>query len=288
VYTVFPLLIWAALRFGRRGATLAVAITVAVTVWNTTHYLGPFHVSPLSRSVLDAQLFIGVAAVSTLVLAAMVSERERFVRELAASRGRLIEAAHAERRRLEHNLHDGAQQRLVWLAGDLRRAVSLTREHPDRAPGVLESAEAEVTVALDELRDLAHGIHPAVLTDLGLRAALTEMAIRSRLPIVVGELPPERLDERAETTAYYVFAEAVTNAQKHSHASSVHLSGVVRGGTLRIEITDDGVGGASPSGTGIVGLRDRVEGVGGRFALESPPGRGTLVTARIPVGTRSD
>ncbi len=285
VYIVFPFLIWAALRFGRRGATLAVAITVVFTLWNTTHYLGPFTVPPLSRGVLDTQLFVGVAALSTLVLAAMVSERERFVRELAASRGRLIEAAHAERRRIEHNLHDGAQQRLIWLAGELRRAVSLTREHPDRAPDVLETAEAEVTTALEELRDLAHGIHPAVLTALGLRAALTEMAIRAPLRVAIGELPSARVDERAEATAYYVFAEAITNAQKHSHASSVRVSGTVVDGTLRIEIADDGVGGASPRGAGLIGLRDRVEGVGGGFALASPPGRGTRITATIPLAT---
>ena len=171
VYIVFPALIWAAIRFGPRGATLAIAIAVGFTVSNTTHYLGPFAYHSITRSVLNTQLFIGVAALSTLYLSALVSEREGFARELGASRSRLVEAADVERRRLERNLHDGAQQRLTWLAVDLRRAAARARKSPEEAPALLEKAEAELELAIDELRDLAHGIHPSVLTDLGLATA---------------------------------------------------------------------------------------------------------------------
>jgi two-component system, NarL family, sensor histidine kinase FusK len=283
VYVVFPLLMWAALRFGRRGATLAVTITVGFTIWNTTHSFGPFASRTLSRSVVDTQLFIGVAAVSTLLLAALVSERERFTGELAASRSRLVEAGQRERRRLEQDLHDGAQQRLTWLAADLGRAGDAAREHPSRAPGLFARAEKQLRAALDELRDLAHGIHPAVLTELGLAGAIRSMTLRSSVPIVLGELPAGRLDDTAETAAYYVVAEAIANAQKHARSSHVDVSAVAEAGVLRVVVADDGVGGARAGGSGLQGLRDRVEGVGGEFLVQSPPGRGTRITATIPL-----
>ena len=283
VYVVFPALIWAALRFGPRGATAAIAIAVWFTVTNTTHYVGPFAYHSISRSVFNTQLFIGVAAVSTLYLSAVVAERQRFAVELGASRTRLVEAADIERRRLERNLHDGAQQRLTWLAVDLRRAAARARRSPEDAPAMLEKAEAELELAIDELRDLAHGIHPSVLTDLGLATAVRGAALRSTVPIRLVRLPDRRVDEIAETTAYYVFAEAVANAQKHSGASTIEVSIVDRGETLTVEVSDDGVGGASARGFGLQGLRDRVETVGGSFCVTSVSLRGTVVTATIPV-----
>ena len=283
VYVVFPALIWAALRFGPRGATAAIAIAVWFTVTNTTHYAGPFAYHSITRSVFNTQLFIGVAAVSTLYLSAVVAERQRFAVQLGASRTRLVEAADVERRRLERNLHDGAQQRLTWLAVDLRRAAARARRSPADAPGMLEKAEAELELAIDELRDLAHGIHPSVLTDLGLATAVRGAALRSTVPIRLVRLPDRRVDETAETTAYYVFAEAVANAQKHAGASSIDVSIVDNGETLTVAVTDDGVGGASPRGFGLQGLRDRVETVGGGFRVTSVPGHGTAVTATIPV-----
>ena len=148
---------------------------------------------------------------------------------------------------------------------------------------MLEKAEAELELAIDELRDLAHGIHPSVLTDLGLATAIRGAALRSTVPIRLHRLPDRRVDEIAETTAYYVFAEAVTNSQKHSGASSIDVSVVDRGEALTIEVTDNGVGGASERGSGLQGLRDRVETVGGSFRVTSVRAHGTVVTATIPV-----
>jgi signal transduction histidine kinase len=282
VYVVFPALIWAALRFGPRGASLAIALAVGITISNTTHYLGPFAYHSITRSVLNTQLFVAVAALSSLYLSAVVSERERFARELSASRSRLMGAADVERRRLERNLHDGAQQRLTWLAVDLRRAAARARKTPEDAPAVLEKAEEELELAIEELRDLAHGIHPSLLTDLGLATAVRGAALRSTVPITLVQLPDRRVDETAETTAYYVFAEAVANAQKHSHASAIDVSIAVRDGTLLVEVADDGVGGARERGLGLQGLRDRVETAGGRFWMTSAPGAGTVIGAAIP------
>jgi signal transduction histidine kinase len=285
-YVVFPALTWAALRFGQRGATLAVAITALFTVWNTIHYVGPFHFQSVSRSVLSAQLFIAVAALTTLSLAAVVSEREQFAVRLGASRLRLLAAADNARRRLEQDLHDGAQLRLTWLAVHFRDAAELARREPDRAAALLQEAEGELELAIDELRELAHGIHPAVLVDLGLGEAVKSLALRSSIPVKLLELPAARLDERAETIGYYVVAEALANAQKHSAASSVRVRIAEGSGTLRIEVHDDGVGGAVVrDGSGLEGLRDRAEAIEGTMELRSRAGHGTRLTVSIPAST---
>jgi len=286
-YLVFPALIWAALRFGRRGATLAVAITALFTVWNTIHYVGPFHFESVSRSVLSAQLFIAVAALTTLSLAAVVSEREHFAARLGASRLRLVAAADNARRRLEQDLHDGAQLRLTWLAVQLRDAAELSRRSPERAAVVLGEAEGELELAIDELRKLAHGIHPAVLVDLGLAEAVKGLALHSSIPVTVVELPSSRLDETAETIAYYVVSEAIANAQKYSRASSIEVRIAPEKDKLRIEVVDDGVGGAAEGqGSGLEGLRDRAEAIGGTMKLSSRAGQGTLVAVVIPSSAR--
>jgi signal transduction histidine kinase len=283
-YIVFPALMWAALRFGQRGATLAVAIAAGLTVWDTTHFSGPFAFESITRSVLATQLYIAVAALTALCLAAVVSERELFARRLAASRLRLIEAADTERRRLEHDLHDGAQQRLTALAVRLDQSAEDARDDPGRAARMFEEAGGELALAIEELRQLAHGLHPAVLSHLGLSSAVRDVALRSAVPITITALPTNRVASTVESTAYFVFAEAVTNAQKHAQAHAILVRIVVAGGFLRVEVSDDGVGGAAESaGSGLEGLRDRVEAVGGSFALESPPGRGTRVRAAIPL-----
>jgi signal transduction histidine kinase len=284
-YVVFPALIWAALRFGQRGATLAVVVAVGLTVWDTTHYSGPFTFESITRSVLATQLYIAVAALSALCLAAVVTERERFAQRLAASRARLVETSDTERRRLEHDLHDGAQQRLTALAVRLDRAAEDARHDPGRAAQQFEDARAELSLAIDELRQLAHGLHPAVLSDLGLASAIRDVAARSSVPIRLSALPAERLGHTAEATGYFVFAEAVTNAQKYAQASVIRVRLAVTRRKLLVEIEDDGVGGAAESdGSGLEGLRDRVEAVGGTFAIHSPRGRGTCVAATIPLG----
>jgi signal transduction histidine kinase len=281
-YVVFPILIWAALRFGPRGATLAVAVCTGFTLWDTTHYGGPFAYHSITHSVLSTQLFVIVAGLSTLYLAAVVRENERFSRELGASRARIVKAAQAERRRLEHNLHDGAQQRLTWLAVDMRRGAEQARASPERAAALFERAEVELELAIEELRDLARGIHPSVLTDLGLATAIRGAALRSTIPITLLELPELRLDDNSEATSFYVFAEAVTNVQRHAGASKISVRAAFVDGRLHIEVVDDGVGGADPLGSGLQGLRDRVETAGGTFRVESGPGRGTRVAATIP------
>ena len=282
-YLVFPALIWAALRFGQRGATLAVAVTAFFAVWNTIHYAGPFHFESVSRSVLSAQLFIAVAALTTLALAAVVSEREQFAARLGASRLRLVSAADNARRRFEQDLHDGAQLRLTWLAVQLRDAAELAQRNPERAAVVIGEAEGELELAIDELRELARGIHPAVLVDLGLAEAVKSLALHSTIPVIAVELPPSRLDETTETIAYYIIAEAIANAQKYSRASSIEVRVSVAVGKLRIEVVDDGVGGAAERpGSGLEGLRDRAEAIGGTMELRSRAGEGTRVAVGIP------
>jgi signal transduction histidine kinase len=282
-YLVFPALIWAALRFGQRGATLAVAVTAFFAVWNTIHYAGPFHFESVSRSVLSAQLFIAVAALTTLALAAVVSEREQFAARLGASRLRLVSAADNARRRFEQDLHDGAQLRLTWLAVQLRDAAELAQRNPERAAVVIGEAEGELELAIDELRELARGIHPAVLVDLGLAEAVKSLALHSSIPVIVVELPPSRLDETTETIAYYIIAEAIANAQKYSRASSIEVRVSVAVGKLRIEVVDDGVGGAAERpGSGLEGLRDRAEAIGGTMELASRAGEGTRIAVAIP------
>jgi signal transduction histidine kinase len=282
-YLVFPVLIWGALRFGQRGATLAVAVTALFTVWNTIHYLGPFHFDSVTRSVLNAQLFIAVSALTTLSLAAVVSEREEFARRLGASRLRLVAAADNARRRLEQDLHDGAQLRLTWLAVQLRDAAELSRLNPERAAVVIGEAESELELAIDELRELAHGIHPAVLVDLGLAEAVKSLVLHSDIPVTLVELPSSRLDETAETIAYYIVAEAIANAQKYSRASSIQVRIVAGVDRLRIEVLDDGVGDAAERpGSGLEGLRDRAEAIGGTMELRSRTDEGTRVVVQLP------
>ena len=283
-YLVFPVLIWAALRFGQRGATLAVAVTAVFVVWNTTHYSGPFHFMSITRSVLNTQLFIVVAALSTLSLAAVVSEREQFALRLSASRRRVISASDNARRRIEHDLHDGAQLRLTWLALRLGDAAAVVDPESKLAGELLEDAAKELQLAIDELRELAHGIHPAVLVDFGLAEALKSLALRSSITIKLLELPAHRLDPALENVAYYVVAEAIANAQKYSEASLIEVRAAAEPRVLRLEIADNGVGGAvERPGSGLEGLRDRAEAVGGSLELLSPPGGGTRIQAAIPV-----
>jgi signal transduction histidine kinase len=284
VYIVFPALIWAALRFGPRGGTLAVAVAVGFTLWKTAHHSGPFVVESIPRSTLSTQLYISVAALSTMFLAAVVAEREAIAKGLLRSRARLVGVADGERRRLENNLHDGAQLTLTMLAGQLATAREESRRHPERAPGMFEDAERDLLLAIDQLRELAHGIHPTILTDLGLTEAIRSLTDGSPVPIRLLELPSVRLDSTAEATAYYVVAEALTNAQRHASAEQITIRVIESGRYLRVEVGDDGVGGADERlGSGLQGLRDRVEAVGGKLRLASPPGRGTLVRADIPL-----
>jgi signal transduction histidine kinase len=451
-YIVFPVLIWAALRFGAVGAATSVAIVSALTIWNTAHGSGPFVRASITHSLLATQLFVAVAALTSLVLAAVTAERaaseraqqaitaeqaalrriatlvageaaskrvfdqvtaeaartlgapaaslarfdedgtvtvvggwsesgalafpigsrlpleatgvlatvrdtaepqrvreydgtvgevvERLMsfgygsaaaapvkvggkvwgalvapgrresplapgserrltdfaelvaqalanadayRKLAASRARIVEAADIERRRLERNLHDGAQQRLVSLALQLRIVKTNLRRDPDAAEGVLTEADRELGQALDELRELARGIHPAVLTDRGLAVALHGLAERAPLPVELTRLPNDRLPDPVEAAIYYLVAEAITNVAKYAHATRATVAVERSDGIATVLVCDDGVGGAEPGrGSGLIGLVDRVEALGGRLRIDSPPGRGTTLAAEIP------
>jgi signal transduction histidine kinase len=452
-YIVFPILLWAALRFGAAGAATTVAIASCLTVWNTAHGSGPFVRESITHSLLATQLFVAVAALTSLVLAAVTAERsaseraqqaltdeqaalrriatlvageaasdrvfqqvtceaartvgaaaaslarfdddgvvtfvggwnesgrlafpvgsrfsvdetgvlaavwetgepqridrydgragslvERFKtfgygsstaapvkvagqvwgalvaagpphvplppgserrltdfaelvaqalanadahRKLAASRARIVEAADTERQRLERNLHDGAQQRLVSLALRLRMIKAALQQDPASAEALLDEVDGELDQALDELRELARGIHPAVLTDRGLAAALRTLADRAPVPVDVAQLPDERLPEAVEAAIYYLVAEAITNVAKYAQATQAKVAVERSNGMARVVVSDDGVGGAEiGNGSGLVGLADRVEALGGCLHLVSPPGRGTEVSAEIPV-----
>jgi signal transduction histidine kinase len=451
-YIVFPVLIWAALRFGPVGAATAVAITSCLTVWNTAQGSGPFVRQSLTHSLLASQLFVAVAALTSLVLAAVTAERsasqraqeeltaeqtalrriatlvaseaasdtvfeqvaaeaagavgahaaslarfeengsvvfvggwsetgalafpvgsrlpleetgvlaavratgepqridryeglagaviERFTsfgytsavaapiklggqvwgalvaaglrgtpfavgaerqltdfaelvsqalanaeayEKLASSRARIVEAADTERRRLERNLHDGAQQRLVSLALQLRLLRATLRKDPETAESLVVTAADELDEALAELRELARGIHPAVLSDSGLAAALQVLAGRAPVPVTLTRVPDARWPDPIEAAIYYVVAEALTNVAKYAQATQATVAVERSNGVATVIVTDDGVGGAeTAAGSGLVGLTDRVEALGGRLRLESPPGRGTRLSAQIP------
>jgi predicted ATPase/signal transduction histidine kinase len=201
--------------------------------------------------------------------------------EVTASRARIVAAADQARRRIERDLHDGAQQRLVTLALYLREAQAAA---PSELSGQLGKAVAEATSALDELRETARGIHPAILADGGLRPALKALAGRSPVPIDLHIHADERLPEPVEVSAYYVVAEALTNAAKHARASAVVVEAEIDGDLLRVTVRDDGIGGARLAGsTGLAGLKDRVEALGGRIVLHSPRGAGTSLRAELPL-----
>jgi signal transduction histidine kinase len=205
--------------------------------------------------------------------------------KLAGSRARIVEAGDAERRRLERNLHDGAQQRLVSLALQLRMVEASFEGNPARARSALAEAREQLKQALEELRELARGIHPAILTDGGLAPALTALAHRAPLPVEIDDVPGERLPEPVEAAAYYLIAEAITNVAKHAQASHVAVSVLRDDARVVVRVADDGVGGANPgAGSGLHGLADRVEALHGQLHVDSPPGGGTRLEARIPVG----
>jgi signal transduction histidine kinase len=459
-YIVFPVLLWAALRFGPRGAATAILVVCAITVWNTAQDDGPFVRDSITDSLLATQLFIATAALTSLILAAVTAERTRAAQalaateaaqraladeqaalrrvatlvageaspsnvfqqvteeigrllglpsasvmqydgartatvvgawseegtprfpvgatldldgdtviskvlrsgstqrvesyeeasgtlaetlrgfgyraavaapvgvggrlwgavaaatasddplpehverrlcdfadlvaqalanadayeQLAASRARLVEVGDAERRRLERNLHDGAQQRLVSVALELSMVRTKLESDPQAARELLSTAQDDLARGLDELRELARGIHPVVLTERGLGPALDGLLARAPIPIEIAELPEGRLSATVEAAAYYVVAEAITNVAKYAHASHATVSIRRSDGRATVTVSDDGVGGADPAtGSGLRGLAARVEALDGRLDVDSPPERGTRITAEIPL-----
>jgi signal transduction histidine kinase len=232
----------------------------------------------------DPELVGAVAATAAIALddARLHAESEDRLAELRTSRERLVAAGDAERRRLERDLHDGAQQRLVSVALQLRMIQHQVRTDPDLVERLAMSASAELSTSLEELRELARGIHPAVLNH-GLKAALESLVSRSPTPATVFCPGAERLPEPVELAAYFVACEALANVAKYAQATSASVRVLRRDGVVVIEIADDGVGGADESaGTGLQGLADRVAALDGTLRVLSPPGEGTVVTAELP------
>jgi signal transduction histidine kinase len=226
---------------------------------------------------------VGAAAALTIENEQLTAELRAKVDQLSASRARLVESTDAARRRLERDLHDGAQQRLVALALNLRMLQATVAGDP-HAEKQLDTARGELDAALGELRELARGLHPSVLSDRGLGAALDGLAARAPLPVEVAGAVGDRLPDRVESTAYFVVAEALTNVAKYANASQARVSVRRDDGQVLVEVSDDGVGGADPaSGSGLRGLGDRVSALGGRLDVDSPEGEGTTIRAAIPL-----
>lgn len=212
-----------------------------------------------------------------------VTDLRQAMRDLTESRARIVAAGDAERRRVERNLHDGAQQRLVTVALHLHLVTRRLQTDPADVPKLIESAQTELALALDEIRELVRGLHPRLLSDRGLEPALAGLAERAVLPVELVETPSERLPPAVEAAAYYLVAEALANAGKHSEATRVTVRVRTDGDATTVEVADDGVGGAdAESGSGLRGLADRVAALGGELELESEPGRGTTLRARLP------
>ena len=462
-YIVFPVLLWAALRFGPRGAAAAILVVCSIVVWNTAHEEGPFVRESITDSLLATQLFIAVAALTSLLLAAVTAERTEAARalavsearqraladeqaalrrvatlvaedsppsrlfeqvteevgrllrlpaaavvqyhdahdatvvggwsesgrlhfpvgasvdlngdtviakvlhrgtagrverydeargalaetmrsagyraavaapvsvagrlwgalvaatasdeplpegleqqlcdfadlvaqalanadareRLAASRAELVEVSDAERRRLERNLHDGAQQRLVSVALGLGMVDAKLEGDPGAARELLSEAQGDLAQGLEELRELARGLHPVLLTERGLGPALDALLTRVPMPVEIAELPDERLTAPVEAAAYYVVAEAITNVAKYAQASRATVSIRRANGRATVSVSDDGVGGADPArGSGLRGMAARVEALNGRLEVDSPPEHGTRITAEIPYDGR--
>jgi signal transduction histidine kinase len=228
---------------------------------------------------LPANAEMRLSAFAQLITDALANTDAR--EQLAASRARILKAGDEERRRLGRDLHDGAQQRLVSIIIDLQLAQKRWAD-PERARELVDDALAHAQSAIDDLRELAAGIHPSVLTDRGLSAALESLADRSPVPVELEAALDGRLPPSVETTAYFLVAEALTNVGKYARASHASVTVRVVGEQLEIEVLDDGIGGADPSaGTGLRGLADRVAAMRGALHVSSPPGRGTRIHARI-------
>jgi signal transduction histidine kinase len=283
-YLVFPALIWGALRLGPQGATLAVAVAVVITVWDTSNKLGPFVEHLPTDSALNLQLYITIAALTTLCLAAVVTERRRAALALAASRARIVAAGDAERRRIERDLHDGAQQRLVAVRVRLGLADDLIERDPASARQKIGELRPMIDEVIDEVRSLAAGLYPTPLAEAGLAEALRSLALRSPIAASVEIDGAERCRPEVEAAVYFCCSEALQNAAKHAHGATTITISLKRNGGLRFEIQDDGSGFSTHhahSGQGLANMRDRIEAVGGTVNIRSHPANGTRVIGCI-------
>src|SRR5262249_24250053 len=227
---------------------------------------------PAARRVAGGRALAAVAVARLLLGPPRRGALRARIGELELSRARVVDSAEAERRRIERDLHDGAQQRLVALAMDLGRARARFADDPEAARAIVDQAHAEAKEALVELRNLVRGVHPPVLTDRGLAAALSGLAALSPVPVSVRVDAAPRPPASVEAIAYFVVAEALTNVAKHARATRAVVSVDRRGDALSVVIRDDGIGGADLRGLGLSGLADRVSGVDGRLTVDSPAG----------------
>ena len=221
-----------------------------------------------------------IADFTELVATAVLNAESQH--QLTASRARLLTEGDAARRRIVRDLHDGAQQRLVHSSITLGLAQRELDRDNGAAQALIAEAIGHVLRANEELRELAHGILPADLARGGLRGGIDAVVERLDLDVKV-DLPPERFPAEIEASAYFIVAEALTNVVKHAHAESAAVSARIDAGMLQVEVRDDGIGGADPSGRGLVGVNDRVTALGGQFSVESPAGGGTVMTATLPI-----
>jgi signal transduction histidine kinase len=256
-------------------STLATPIVVEGRLWGGLaigSQSGPLTADAEQRLV-DFTALIGTAIVNTESRA-----------QLIASRARVVAAADETRRRIERDLHDGTQQQLVALALALRAAEADVPPELAELKAALGQTAVGLARVTEDLQTISRGIHPAVLSRGGIGPALRTLARRAGVPVKLDLSGPARLPERAEVAVYYVVSEGLSNAAKHAHASAVHVDLKVENAVVQVSIRDDGVGGADPDrGSGLVGLRDRVEALGGTIETTSPPGQGTCLRARIPV-----
>jgi signal transduction histidine kinase len=221
-----------------------------------------------------------------LVATAVANAQSRA--ELMSSRARIVAASDEVRRRIERDLHDGAQQRLVALALRLRMAAEPSAEGGDPLTEMADAA-AELMGVVDDLREISRGIHPAILSNAGLQPALRALGRRSVIPVELDVQVHGRLSEPVEVGVYYVVSEMLANAEKHASASVVKVGAEASGGRLLVRVRDDGIGGADPvRGSGLRGLQDRIEALGGTFSVHSPVGRGTTVTCELPLTAGSE
>jgi signal transduction histidine kinase len=261
---------------------LGIRSTVGIPIIVEGHLWGAMVVSSAAPESLPASTEARLGDFTELVATAIANAESRA--ELDASRARIMATADATRRRIERDLHDGTQQRLVSLVLELRAAQEAMpaelHEHRTRLAHTVE----ELTSALDELREIARGIHPAILAEGGLGPALKTLSRRSAVPVELDLRAKPRLPEAVEVAAYYIVSEALTNAAKYAGASVVHVAVEVRDQLLRLSVSDDGEGGADPArGSGLVGLRDRAEAMGGKMSLQSPLGGGTSLHIELPL-----
>jgi signal transduction histidine kinase len=265
--------------------------------WGVNAWIPPHQWEMAAGSALGLALLIaapyltrGVAAMDTAIARYLIGpggSAEQTVRigELERSRARVVDAAETERRRIERDLHDGAQQRLVSLAMNLGRAKARFDDDPEGAKAIIDQAHTDAKKALADLRNLVRGVHPPVLTDRGLDAALSGLAALCPVPVSVRADVTVRPSASVEAIAYFVVAEALTNVAKHAFATRAEVKVSRHGDVLRVMISDDGIGGANPHGQGLSGLADRISGVDGRLSIRSPAAGPTVIAVELPCGS---